>query len=712
MKAEKNIFAEIKNSGNFPKLPQVMVKLLKACNDEQSDTRDVTEIISTDPGLVSKMLQVIGSVYANLPGEVKTIKDAVVYLGLDTIKNMAISSSAMHFFKLINVPPGFDMNRFWLHSYKCGLLAQQLAREYNLPNEDEFFLAGLLHDIGRLVLIQTDPEAYETIISTTSDETRIQAMEMEIFGADTPRISAWFFRQWNLNPIVSGAVLFINEPVEKIQGELAQIKAVYLANILADPSGRDRIPELAEFSDLSQDILNEMTYKVEQEADEMAETLGIKGGPETAQAQDDAIGGEIKDYSLLYGTLDNLLKARDLDGIMEIAQNGLKIMFNVGRVFFFFPDERQGQITGDCSPKDRLYKIIKSIALPMSNKTSLLVESVKTNKIQSSFMVRDRKIQAMSDTQIIRLLETEGMICIPVSSPQKVVCLIVAGVSQTEAGRMYRDQGMLDLFSRQVGVCMENLFFHQEYAANISQKKMEAYAILTDRVVHEINNPIAIIKNYLESLRMRLPDKHPAQEELSVVGEEMNRVAALLEDLSVFAKPRIGGLEPLDVNRFCSRIFEFLNKSFFMSRRIDTDMDLDPELPKIKTDRNALKQVLINLLKNSAEAMKTGGKIQIKTRFLAGPEKIMIDEKKKDSGRIEICITDNGPGISPQILSRLFEPYNSSKKGKKNQGLGLAIVHSIVKELNGDITCETEEGAGTSFSVFLPVTPDEKPERL
>ena len=92
---------------------------------------------------------------------------------------------------------------------------------------------------------------------------------------------------------------------------------------------------------------------------------------------------------------------------------------------------------------------------------------------------------------------------------------------------------------------------------------MEAYATLTDKVIHEINNPISIIKNYLETLSLKLPDKHPAQEELAVVGEEILRVSALIEGLSSFSKPKIGGFEFIDINRLCTRILEVLKKNDF-----------------------------------------------------------------------------------------------------------------------------------------------------
>ncbi|WP_022666293.1 HDOD domain-containing protein [Desulfospira joergensenii] len=703
MTPERDIFAEIKKSRHLPKLPQVMLKLIKACNDEKSNTQDLTDIISTDPGLTSKLLQIIGSPYINLPEDVNTIKGAVVYLGLDTIRNIAISSSAMHFFSLAKNLPEFNISRFWFHSYKCGLLAQRLARECGLPNTEEFFLAGLLHDIGRLILIQACPDEYKSILKSADGEEEILVQEMEKFGADAPRVSAWFFRQWNLNPLISGAVMFINEPADKIKSELVQIKVVYMANILANPSALERIPELASFSELPGDLLEEMTTGVEQEVMEMAANLGLKLDQPQGGEDDTAIAGRVRDYSLFYGTLENLLMAKDLDSIMEIVHNGLKIIFDVGRVFFFFPDHKQTLLSGDSWGRDKLHKIVKSIALPMSNRTSLLVRSVKEKKVQCSFRSENKKVQAISDTQIIRLLEADGFYTVPVFSRERVVCLLVMGVDQTAARQMDKDQGLVEVFSRQVGVCMENILFHREYALDMNEKKMEAYATLTNRVVHEINNPIAIIKNYLETLRLKLPDKHPAQEDLSVVGEEMTRVSTLLEDLSVFARPKIGGFEFLDINRFCSRIFDLLKKSFFMSRQIEATMVADPDLPRVKTDGNALKQVLINLFKNAAEAMETGGKIEVRTKFLADSSKIMIDEKKRVPGEIEIQISDNGPGISPEIKNRLFEPYNSSKTGKKNSGLGLAIVHSIVKELNGRITCESREGKGTRFSIFLPV---------
>lgn len=234
---------------------------------------------------------------------------------------------------------------------------------------------------------------------------------------------------------------------------------------------------------------------------------------------------------------------------------------------------------------------------------------------------------------------------------------------------------------------------------------MEAYATLTDKVVHEINNPVAIIRNYLEILQLKLPEKHPAQEEITVVKEEMSRVSSLLEGLTSFSKPRVGGSQQtINLNEMCSRVLAVLKKSILMPRQIRVQTELDDTMPKATLDSNGLKQVIINLVKNAAEALEKGSEIRFKTRLVPGSAKVLIDEKKLP-GLVEITIQDNGPGIPSHIKERLFEPYNSSKTGTCNSGLGLSIVHSIVREMQGRITCDSSQAREPVSPSFFPLFP-------
>ena len=706
---QNNIFEKIKQSKNLPQLPQVMLRLIKACNSEKTSIEELTTIISADPSLVSRLLQIIGSPYVNLPKEVNSIKTAVVYLGTDTIRNIAISTSAMHFFKMSKAVKAFDVIKFWYHSYKCAVIARKTAEESGYSNPDEFFLAGLLHDIGRLVLMQNFPGEYKTLLEAAATETQILSSEIQMFDADTPQVSAWLFSQWNLNPLISDAVLFINESLEQVESALSHVKVLYIANVLAGADAVGKIPEVLSLTDIPRPRLEEITVSAEEEVMEISRSLGLDFTEAREKSFEDSITSEIKDLSLFFGTLQHLLQARDVESVLDITQDGLKILFQIPRVFYFLLDEKKSILTGFCSSKDKSHKIIRSIAIPLSSRSSLPVACIRELDVQTSLKRDESGKPAISDHQIVRLLESEGMYCVPIYASDKALGVMILGVDGKTVRDLDDNKGLIKLFSKQVGVCLQSIRFYNEYALHIHEKKMEAYATLTDKVIHEINNPISIIKNYIETLGLKLPDKHPAQTELSVIGEEMNRVAGLLDRLRSFSRPKIEGFEPVDMNQLCQNILDILKKSILMPKQIEASLSIDPELPKIKSDPNGLKQILINLIKNASEALDRGGKITVSTRFLAESAKIMIDEKKRIPGSIEIEVSDNGPGIDEKIRETLFEPYTTTKAGTSNSGLGLSIVHSIVKELNGKIQCRSEKGEGTRFIITLPVNSSKRP---
>jgi len=701
---EKDIFEKLKQSNNLPQLPQIMLKLIKACNREETSIEELTGIISTDPALTTRLIQIIGSPYINLPKEVNNIKTAVVYLGIDTIRNIAISTSAMRFFSLSKAVPEFDIGGFWYHSYKCGVIAGKVAEENGFSNPDEFFLAGLLHDIGRLLLLQNFPDDYKAILETASNEQQMLAEEARIFDTDTPKVSAWLFNQWKLNPLIADSVLFINESIEQVESALSHVKMMFVSNVLAGPESLENISDIISLTDISQARLELIATQAEEEVLELSKSLGIKIGEAQDTIYEASLTSQIKDLSLFYGTLQNLLHARDIEAVLDIAHNGFKIIFNIPRVFYFFLEEKKNILTGTCSSSDKAHKIIKSIALPLSNKSSLLVKCIKELSVQNSLKIETREKLAISDTQLIRLFGTRGLYCIPIYSSHTASGVIVLGIDKATAKMLEDNTGLVKLFSKQMGICIQSIRFFNEYAANIHEKKMEAYSTLTDKVIHEINNPISIVKNYIETLGLKLPDRHPAQDELVVIGEEMNRVSGLLDKLRSFSRPRIGGFELVDINQICLSILEILKKSILMPKQIQASISIDPEMPKVKTDQNGLKQVFINLVKNAAEAMDKGGKIIVTTKFLPDSAKILIDEKKRIPGSIEIRIEDDGPGIDEKLKKTMFEPYTTTKTGGANSGLGLSIVYSIIKELNGKIRCETEKEQGTCFIITLPVS--------
>jgi signal transduction histidine kinase len=411
---------------------------------------------------------------------------------------------------------------------------------------------------------------------------------------------------------------------------------------------------------------------------------------------------KVKEISLFHGTLQNLLNAENIDEILTTTENGIRILFNVPRLFYFLFDEGKKLLNGWCNPDDKHHRLLASIAIPMSNTSSLITSSLAKNQILNSLTPEDSGHGAISDIQITRLLESDGLWCVPMQAFDRPIGVIVLGVDSSHRENLHTNSSLLQLFARQTAMCIQSFNHRTEYASLVHDERMQAYTTLTQKIVHEVNNPIVIITNYLTLLSMKLPDRHPVQSELKVIDEEIHRISDLVQRLSNFSKPEIAEFERVNINELYASILSIIQKSIFMPRKIESALIADPQVPPIRTDKNGLKQVLINLLKNAAEAMGNGGKVTVTTRFVPGSSKILIDEKRKTPGSIEITIQDNGPGISDTIRKKLFEPYNSTKN-TENSGLGLSIVHTIIRNLNGSITCDSHSATGTCFTILLPV---------
>jgi two-component system NtrC family sensor kinase len=129
----------------------------------------------------------------------------------------------------------------------------------------------------------------------------------------------------------------------------------------------------------------------------------------------------------------------------------------------------------------------------------------------------------------------------------------------------------------------------------------------------------------------------------------------------------------------------------FRRQRCAIELDLAPDLPQVNIDVNKMKQVYLNLLMNSLQAINARGTVCIRTRYL------------KDSSQVRLIFQDNGSGIAPEIIDRIFDPFFSTKKTGEGTGLGLSVSYGIIKEHGGEIQAESEPGQWTRFTIELPL---------
>ncbi|MFH0728960.1 MAG: HDOD domain-containing protein [Pseudomonadota bacterium] len=712
MKNSPDIFARLKRSQALPTLPQVLLKLIEACNDENCTPQRLSQIAFKDPSISTKVLQLVNSAHFGLGKKITSLDKAIVYLGADTVKNIAISASVLQVFSKTKGNGAFNLPRFWWHSLMCASLSRAIAEEIAYPSPQEAFLSGLLHDIGKLVLWANFREEYGAVLAEAgNDPARLLAGETAL-GAPHHEVGAWLARQWSLSSFMADAIFYHHRPADQVMEALPLVKIIHAANVMSRHREEIEVTaatEAGKLVDIEPGKLEGLARRAEIETQEVARSFGItvstpdsSATPDTGteKAAREALLTEVKNASLVYGTLQSLLGAAGREAILQTAEQGLFILFDVQKIFFFLYDERKNALVGHSVPGNNDSQIIDKQIIPLTGNKSVFTRSLSNNAPTTAFYPAGTRPSSIGEEQILRQLGTEGMICLPLRIHGTPLGLIIIGAPEPEATTVLHQKKLLDLFVSHVGMCLEADNIKRTQAQLIQEERINASTRLSRRVVHEVNNPLGIIRNYLKILSLKLPEKHPAQTELGIIGEEIDRVGHIIRELSDFSQPRPATREPIDVNMLLTNMLRLLKDPLLRPANIEAHFEPDNQIPTLISEKNSLKQVIINLIKNAVEAMTDGGHLHIATKFIPAFGNDASATDGHPPGNLEISIGDTGPGIPEAIEKRLFEPFVSSKK--QGRGLGLSIVHGIIKDLNGSISCKSRIGTGTTFTITLP----------
>jgi two-component system NtrC family sensor kinase len=223
----------------------------------------------------------------------------------------------------------------------------------------------------------------------------------------------------------------------------------------------------------------------------------------------------------------------------------------------------------------------------------------------------------------------------------------------------------------------------------ILSEKLASAGRLAAGVAHELNNPLTGILSYAEDLVEDADKDDPLLKDYELIHRETLRCRQIVRHLLDFARQDKPQVQSVDINEVIKNTLQLINRiSKFQNVKITTALpDL---LPPISADPGQIEQVILNLLLNAANAMPEGGVITLETKV------------NPDKSEVVATVTDTGSGIPPENISKIFEPFYSSKK-KKTTGLGLAVCLTIIENHGGRIEVESVVGAGTAFTVSLPI---------
>ncbi|MGI6226249.1 MAG: PAS domain S-box protein [Peptococcales bacterium] len=226
----------------------------------------------------------------------------------------------------------------------------------------------------------------------------------------------------------------------------------------------------------------------------------------------------------------------------------------------------------------------------------------------------------------------------------------------------------------------QKILFEKEKLALIGQ--------MAAGMAHEVRNPLATVRGYAQLLQLKEYNKERLNSYLEIIIKEIDRVNNLISDFLQLARPKEPSLKKQDINQLISEFLEL-----FMSQTLYNNIEViyEPKnnLPKCYLDEDQIKQVLLNLAKNSIDAMPKGGKLRIATGF------------NTEERQVFIVIEDNGCGIPESVLSKLTMPFFTTKD--KGTGLGLSISYALIRAHGGKIEVESIVKKGTKFTIFLPV---------
>ncbi|NNG14423.1 MAG: HDOD domain-containing protein [Gammaproteobacteria bacterium] len=263
-------------------LPETVLRVNEMVDDPQSSAADIGEVIRQDPGLTARLLRIANSPFYGFPSHIDSVPRAVTVIGTNELRDLILATSAIQVFS--DFPNEIvSMETFWRHSLRCAIIARSLAAHLHEPNVECYFTAGLLHDIGYLIIYREIPElAHQALAHSNQNRDIAHIVEQEIIGFDHGAVGGELLRQWNLPSTLSEAVEFHHAPrfAKQYSKEAAIIHiANYLANtMLARVGGDIEETEALEVSalktaGLTPDVLQTVLKQAEAQFNETLEIM-------------------------------------------------------------------------------------------------------------------------------------------------------------------------------------------------------------------------------------------------------------------------------------------------------------------------------------------------------------------------------------------------------------------------------------------------------
>jgi signal transduction histidine kinase/HD-like signal output (HDOD) protein/ActR/RegA family two-component response regulator len=719
----------------LPTLPPVASKLIETAGQSDCSIEEVSRLIQSDQSVAAKILRLANSAHFGSSRQVTTIDRAVTLLGLDLVRNSALSIMIYNVMKTSSSDL-FHLDEFWRHSAACAIFGEQLARRMGYPRPQEIFLAGLMHDMGKLVFVNWNrPKLEQAISDALADRRRLLEVEEEQIGMGHTRAGKIIMEYWNFPDNLVKAAWLHHQPYAQLKahanGEIAGI--VHCANSLChlqrfgdsgNPLPDMSMDEVMQATGLTNEQLTDLSAQAMERLEDLSKCFDWDADPvqlylsAVSRANDELarmnvqMAGKnrrlVEQHSLLEAIceLQQQLSANvPLGNALERIVQSLGKALPFQRVMGFLILEREGLIEG-CLKRGEKGDVEK-ISLPLEPAEKLELKNLNSGQ---SFSLIEKAALRLGEglavaSEIMEALKSANMIVLPLEAGG-----IVLGQLVVQFGNNYQSTNetveLLGQYSRAAVMALERVMLFerleqqsddmarmarkgQETQSRLNQaERLASVGRLAAGAAHEINNPLAAISAQAQLMLRRTKDEKNTKS-LDAVIEQCNRISKIIGDLMGFARPAEPKIEPTLIKTVIDNALSVIENRIRVAG-IEIKKEYEKDLPLIQADAKQLEQVFLNLAVNAMQAMDKGGSILFRVTNV------------KDRRQVRIDVSDTGPGIDSKIANAIFDPFFTTKEEGEGTGLGLAICHSIVESHQGKITVSSQPGKGTTFTILLP----------
>ena len=330
-----------------------------------------------------------------------------------------------------------------------------------------------------------------------------------------------------------------------------------------------------------------------------------------------------------------------------------------------------------------------------------VAESLVGNVVRRRRPVQDENVQTSGRYQNVRLARQEGLVAL--LSVPLLFGGQVLGVLNVYKGEPHvfsnEEVRILAALAELSGIAIEKARLY-ERIVDVEEllrqnERLSALGLLAAEVAHEIRNPLTVMKMLYHSLDLKFPPGDPRTQDTKIMGEKMDHLNRVVEQVLDFARSTEPKLVPVNVNQLLDDL-SLLTRHKLRQQRVEIVRDLAPQLPAVQADATQLEQAFLNLTLNAVEAMPSGGRLTVTTRVIRQPR------TRKEPTHVVIEFTDTGAGMTEEQQKKAFSSLLATTKAK-GTGLGLAIVARVIETHRGEVKVESKPGEGTTFSITLPV---------